>query len=124
MLITGRGSVAQWHTQTRTGKVEKLRKLYPSGVYLEINPDDAERLNIEHGEMVTVRSKRDTITVCARVSEIVGPGQVFLPMHYFETNRLTKASFDPFSGQPSYKIAAVDLKPKNTRDETSAKRVI
>jgi assimilatory nitrate reductase catalytic subunit len=124
VLITGRGSVAQWHTQTRTGKVEKLRKLYPSGVYLEINPDDAERLNIEHGEMVTVRSKRDTITVCARVSEIVGPGQVFLPMHYFETNCLTKASFDPFSGQPSYKIAAVDLRPKNTRDETSAKRVI
>ncbi len=114
VLITGRGSVAQWHTQTRTGKVEKLRKLYPPEVYLEINPIDAKRLNIEHKEMVTVRSKRDTITARARVSEIVGHGQVFLPMHYFETNCLTKASFDPFSGQPSYKYAAVDLKPKNS----------
>ena len=38
MLLTGRGSVAQWHTQTRTAKSAVLRKLYPRNPYVEINP--------------------------------------------------------------------------------------
>lgn len=36
-----------------------------------------------------------------------GEGQVFLPMHYGDTNRLTLAVFDPQSRQPSYKACAV-----------------
>ncbi|HTH13185.1 MAG TPA: molybdopterin-dependent oxidoreductase, partial [Spirochaetia bacterium] len=28
-LLTGRGTMHQWHTQTRTGKVEMLKKMYP-----------------------------------------------------------------------------------------------
>jgi assimilatory nitrate reductase catalytic subunit len=32
LLLTGRGSVAQWHTQTRTAKSAVLRKLYPQKV--------------------------------------------------------------------------------------------
>ena len=41
--------------KTRTGKVEKLRKLYPAEAYIEINPSDAIRLNIEDGSKVTDR---------------------------------------------------------------------
>ena len=41
MLLTGRGSSSQWHTQTRTGKSAVLRKLYPREVYVEISPVDA-----------------------------------------------------------------------------------
>jgi assimilatory nitrate reductase catalytic subunit len=44
ILITGRGSAAQWHTQTRTAKSAVLRKLYPSELYVEINPHDAKLL--------------------------------------------------------------------------------
>ena len=40
-LLTGRGSAAQWHTQTRTAKSDVLRKLYPRDPYVEINPADA-----------------------------------------------------------------------------------
>ena len=41
VLLTGRGSAAQWHTQTRTAKSAVLRKLYPQELYVEINPHDA-----------------------------------------------------------------------------------
>jgi assimilatory nitrate reductase catalytic subunit len=45
----------------------------------------------------------------AFLTPTVQPGQVFLPMHYAEVNRLTRSSFDPYSRQPSYKHCAVRL---------------
>jgi len=39
----------------------------------------------------------------------VQPGQIFIPMHYDVTNKLTRAEFDPHSRQPSYKHCAVRL---------------
>ncbi|MBK6579994.1 MAG: hypothetical protein IPG17_28195 [Sandaracinaceae bacterium] len=47
--------------------------------------------------------------VRAYVTHIVKPGQVFIPMHYVETNKLTFPSFDPYSRQPSYKHCAVHI---------------
>ena len=47
VLLTGRGTAAQWHTQTRTAKSAVLRKLYPPQLYVEINPADARALGIE-----------------------------------------------------------------------------
>ena len=32
VLLTGRGTSSQWHTQTRTGKSAVLRKLYPDQI--------------------------------------------------------------------------------------------
>ena len=37
VLLTGRGTSAQWHTQTRTGKSDVLRKLHPKNIYVEIS---------------------------------------------------------------------------------------
>jgi len=37
-------------------------------------------------------------------------GQVFIPMHYEATNRLTDPVFDPYSKQPSYKACAVNIR--------------
>jgi anaerobic selenocysteine-containing dehydrogenase len=39
----------------------------------------------------------------------VQPGQIFIPMHYGVTNKLTRAEFDPHSRQPGYKHCAVRL---------------
>ncbi len=113
VLLTGRGSVAQWHTQTRTGKVEMLRKLYPAEAYAEVNPSDAERLGLSDGDRVRVSSRRDSIVVNVQVNEGIQSGHVFLPMHYEETNLLTFPSFDPYSAEPSYKHSAVKLEPQS-----------
>lgn len=109
ILLTGRGSAAQWHTQTRTAKSAILRKLYPSEIYVEINPHDASRLGIPSGGSVRIASQRGALVARALVTPAVQPGQVFLPMHYEATNVLTDAVFDPCSHQPAYKACAVAI---------------
>ena len=111
ILLTGRGSAAQWHTQTRTAKSAVLRKLYPQRVYVEINPVDAKARDIDSHDLVELTSRRGRITATAFVTRSVKPGQVFVPMHYPATNQLTDAVFDPYSMQPSYKACAVNVAP-------------
>ncbi len=74
VLLTGRGTSSQWHTNTRTGKSDVLRKLYPANAYVEINPRDAERLGIAPNSRVTVASRRAAIAATAFVTETVRPG--------------------------------------------------
>ena len=81
ILLTGRGSSAQWHTQSRTGKSAILRKLHPAQLLLEIHPLDARKLGLQDGARVRVTSRRATLTAYARVTATVQRGQVFLPMH-------------------------------------------
>ncbi len=115
ILLTGRGSSSQWHTQTRTGKSEILRKLYPQEIYVEVSPKDARQIGISTEDKVFVISRRATIEAKVVVTQTVLPGQVFIPMHYAATNRLTMESFDPYSKQPSYKYATVRIEPCNGR---------
>ena len=112
VLLTGRGSASQWHTQTRTAKSAVLRKLYPQHCYVEIHPADAAELGIRQGDTVVVESRRGTVRANAFVTATVGQRRVFMPMHYPETNKLTYPSFDKYSKQPSYKHCAVMLRPE------------
>jgi assimilatory nitrate reductase catalytic subunit len=115
ILLTGRGTSAQWHTGTRTNKSDVLCKLAPGRVYVEINATDAARLGIESGQDVSIASRRATITARTFVTTTVQAGQVFIPMHYAEVNQLTLASFDPHSRQPSYKSCAVRVEKVTVR---------
>jgi anaerobic selenocysteine-containing dehydrogenase len=108
-LLTGRGSSSQWHTQTRTSKSEVLRRLYPNTPYVEISPVDAASLGIAPLDWVRVSSARGSLEARAFVTHVVQPGQLFMPMHYDTTNRLTYAAFDPYSRQPAYKHCAVRI---------------
>jgi ferredoxin-nitrate reductase len=109
LLLTGRGSSAQWHTGSRTNKSAVLRKLAPTELYAEINPADAAKLGIRAGDTVRVRSRRGSASATAFITATIQRGQVFLPMHFATVNQLTCPSFDPHSRQPSYKAAAVAL---------------
>jgi assimilatory nitrate reductase catalytic subunit len=109
-LLTGRGSASEWHTLTRTAKSSVLGKLGVVSPYIEISPVDAARLAIAQGQRVVVTSRRGRMTALAFVTHAVRPGQVFVPMHYAATNRLTFPSFDPHSRQPSYKHCAVAIR--------------
>jgi assimilatory nitrate reductase catalytic subunit len=111
ILLTGRGSSAQWHTGSRTNKSAILRKLAPTVLHVEINPADAGRLGIADGARVAVRSRRGTAEAVAFVTTVVQPGQVFLPMHFADVNKLTFPAYDPHSRQPSYKACAVTVTP-------------
>ena len=109
LLMTGRGTSSQWHTNTRTGKSDVLRKLYPSNCYVETNPQDAEKLGIRRNWVVRIASRRAQIRALAFVTPTIRLGQLFIPMHYREVNRLTFPAFDPYSRQPSYKACAVQV---------------
>ncbi|HEX9530336.1 MAG TPA: nitrate reductase [Acidimicrobiales bacterium] len=109
VLLTGRGSSSQWHTQTRTAKSAVLRSLSAADPYVEVAPRDAEARRLVTGDWAVVVSAHGSMRARVVVTPTVGEGQVFVPMHYAEANRLTNRSFDPYSRQPSYKSGAVQL---------------
>lgn len=112
MLLTGRVK-DQWHTMTRTGKVEKLnRSEYRP--FLEIHPDDAQSVGVRDGEQVCVTSRRGSAQLVARVTPSIRAGAVFAPFHWgplwggaSSPNLATNEAFDPRSKQPELKFAAV-----------------
>ena len=117
LLNTGRGSSSQWHTGSRTNKSAVLRKLSPNQPWIELNPADASRLDIEAGQLVVVRSRRGETAALSVVTPIVQPGQVFMPMHFAEVNVLTFPAYDPHSRQPAYKACAVTVLPLSAAHE-------
>lgn len=109
VMLTGRGTSAQWHTNTRTGKSAVLRTLYPANPYVEINPGDAARLGLEASSSVAIVSRRARVVCSVFITPTVPHGLVFIPMHYEVTNQLTRTEYDLHSRQPSYKYCAVRL---------------
>jgi len=82
------------------------------GVFVELNPADAERLGVAQSDKLVVSSRRGTIEVSADVSEKCDKGVVFIPFHYSEAavNRLTGTAIDPVANIPEYKVSAVKIK--------------
>jgi assimilatory nitrate reductase catalytic subunit len=109
-LLTGRGSSAQWHTQTRTAKSRVLGTLAPAEPYVELSPVDANALGVAPNDRVLVESRRGSLSARAFVSHVVQPGHAFVPMHYARANQLTLGAFDPYSRQPADKACAVRVK--------------
>jgi sulfite reductase (NADPH) flavoprotein alpha-component len=114
LLNTGR-LPHQWHTMTKTGKVDKLNKLNP-GPSVEIHPEDAARLEIHDGDPVEIASRRGRAVLPALVADRVRPGTCFAPFHwndvfgeYLSINAVTNDAVDPISRQPEFKACAVTL---------------
>ena len=80
VLNTGRLQ-HQWHTMTKTGKVDKLNKL-DSGPFVEIHPVDAVALDIVGGQPVELTSRRGRAVLPAVVTDRVRPGNCFVPFHW------------------------------------------
>src|SRR5690242_6415293 len=110
ILNTGR-TVEHWHTRTKTGQVPILERMSPNA-WLEMNTRDANTLRLKPHDRVDVISRRGRVrNVELRVTEIVAPGQVFMPFHFAETNanQITQSAFDPISREPNYKQCAVSV---------------
>lgn len=115
ILLSGRGSSAQWHTLTRTNKSEVLRRLGPTDLQVELNPVDARRHGLRNKSPVRVVSRRGSVTAKVLITATIQPGQVFLPMHDPDVNKLTLPVFDPYSRQPGYKFCAVRIERISNR---------
>ena len=90
---------------SRCHKVPRLRKLRPQPL-VELHPDDAARLGIADGDRVTITSPAGSITMTARLTDEVLPGEISLYHGYEEANanELVPADLlDPYTGFPAYK---------------------
>jgi ferredoxin-nitrate reductase len=114
LLITGLVA-AQFHSRTRTSRVERLNRAVPEP-FVEIHPRDADALTIADGDLVEVSSRRGQIKVKARVTDTMKEGAVFVPYHFGDlagpdqaVNALTIRSFDELAHQPEFKACAVKV---------------
>ena len=111
LYLTTMRVIDHWHTATMTGKVPELQKANPSA-FVEINPQDAAKAGIKHGDMVTLETRRDRMDLPARVSDVCRPGLIAVP--FFDpkklVNKLLLDATDPGSREPEYKICAVRIK--------------
>ncbi|MGB3789530.1 MAG: nitrate reductase [Phormidesmis sp.] len=124
VLTTGR-LLGHWHTQTRTGRIEKIVEKHPHPV-LEVNPRDAQKMQVQSGDWVEVRSRRSAAKLPILVTQNIRRGTVFMPMHWgflwakdAEVNALTHPAVCPISLQPELKACAVQLVPINAPAEQS-----
>lgn len=107
ILTTGR-NMFHWHTGTMTRRTPKLAKEVPEG-YVEISPEDAERVGIRKSEFVRLVSRRGQVETRAWITRRVPPGVVFMPFHFAEAaaNVLTNAALDPVAKIAEFKVCAV-----------------
>lgn len=120
LLNTGRGTVGQWHTLTRTREIPAVYTITSHEAYVEMNPVLGEKLNIQDQEWITIHSSTGiSKSFRVRFSKNIGENHLFAPMHYPEANALLPSIFDPYSKEPSYKMVAVNVEkhtphPKQT----------
>jgi ferredoxin-nitrate reductase len=114
ILTTGR-LYGHWHTQTRTGRIDKIRQMHPNP-FVEIHPKDAAKFGINNGDLVEVKSRRGASKFPALVTEAIARGVLFVPMHWgtlwadnAEANALTHPESCPDSKQPELKACAVAI---------------
>lgn len=111
-LDTGR-VLEHWHTGSMTMRVPQLRRAMPSA-YLEINAEDARRLGIGSGDLVTLETRRGSLDLPAWIDGRAScpPGHLFVP--FFDEklliNRLTLDATCPFSKEPDYKKCAARIR--------------
>ena len=111
VLTTGR-NLFQYHSGSMSRRVKAIEE-HAGEAYVELNPADGEKLGIENGEMVKVRSRRGDVEIKARFTRRISEGTVFIPMHYREAaaNVLTNDALDPDVMIPEFKVCAVEIVP-------------
>ncbi|SEK76537.1 nitrate reductase [Pacificibacter marinus] len=107
----------QWHTMTRTALSSRL-SAHLAEPFLEIHPEDAQAMGLEHSMLAQVKSPVGSGIFRALITDRVTRGDVFAPMHWTgetapcaRVDALVPPVVDPVSGQPESKAAVVQVTP-------------
>ena len=122
-LTTGR-VVSQYLSGTQTRRIGALVAQYPEPL-CELHPRLAEGLGVSDGDLVTVSSRRGSMTLPAHVVATIRPDTVFIPYHWpgaQAANQLTNRALDPMSRMPEFKVAAVRVARADGRRATTDHR--
>jgi formate dehydrogenase major subunit len=111
VLITGR-QLEHWHTGSMTRRSQVLDAVEPFAT-ASLSGAELQRLGLEAGDVVTVRSRRGRVVLQTRRDDGTPPGTVYIPFAYAEAaaNLLTNPALDPFGKIPEFKYCAVQLVP-------------
>lgn len=105
---TGRGSVGQWHTQSRTKEVKFVEDVSLKLPYLYMNPQLAAEYQIGENDWILVSSSNgESARFMVKITENVRYQELYAPIHYIECNKLTPSVYDSYSKEPSYKATPV-----------------
>ncbi len=108
ILNTGRGSVGQWHTQTRTKEIAHVEDVRAREAYVLIHPKLAQQVGVTEGEKVKIYSiNGEDAVFIARLTDKQPLEEIYAPIHYIECNKLTPSVYDPHSKEPSYKATPI-----------------
>ncbi|MFH1491505.1 MAG: formate dehydrogenase subunit alpha, partial [Pseudomonadota bacterium] len=107
LLTTGR-ILEHFHTGSMSHRSRVLETLAADS-RVEINPEDAHRLGIEEGDMISLSSRRGEVQTRVKKTKRVRPGQAFMAFHWGDApvNRLTIAAVDPQAKIPEFKVSSV-----------------
>ena len=110
VFTTGR-QLEHWHTGSMTRRASVLDQLEPDPV-VSVHPDDLVALGSEPGGVITLESRRGSLTAYARADRGMQRGTLFMPFVYNEAaaNLLTNDAIDPFGKIPEFKFCAVRLR--------------
>lgn len=110
VLNTGRGTVGQWHTQTRTREVRFIEDVSIEAAYIYINTDLAAEKGIKENDMIRVHSiNGESADFMAKITDNQRYEELYAPLHYLECNKLTPSLYDPYSKEPSYKTTPINI---------------
>ncbi|MFK8078499.1 MAG: molybdopterin oxidoreductase family protein, partial [Granulosicoccus sp.] len=106
ILTTGR-QLEHWHTGSMTRRASVLDWAEPEA-NASLHPKTLRRLGIVPGEMMTVQTRRGSISIMARADSAVAEDMIFVPFAYVEAaaNTLTNPVLDPYGKIPEFKFAA------------------
>lgn len=104
LLTTGR-VVLHYNAGSMTRRSISLMKRAPE-LFVEVNPEDADRWGIVDGDLVEVKTRRGEAWARARVTTRQEKGVIFMPFHFPETNTITSDVIDPEARIPEFKVAA------------------
>ncbi len=78
--------------------------------FVEIAPQEAQLMELAHGERIKVSSRRGEIEAVAQISSKAVNGTIFIPFHFAAAaHTLTNAALDPIRGIPEFKVCAVKV---------------
>lgn len=99
--LTSMRVIDHWHTATMTGKVPELLKANPAA-FVEVNTEDASRLNIKNGDQVVVETRRGCAYPAGACQRHLQAGVIAVP--FFDKKKLVNKLFldatDPASREP------------------------
>jgi predicted molibdopterin-dependent oxidoreductase YjgC len=91
--------------------------------FFEISAEDASALGLREGDRARLVSRRGDLEACARITDRVYPGLVWMALHFAQAkvNWLTHDVGDPLIGTPEYKVSAVRVEPLRAAARPAAK---